>query len=187
MGKSNAIHVALKAVPLALPEPISTDSVKSGPSYFIVPVTESANSNLKRAKHPPGDPKSGAVRVATLYGSLGKLIDCYVTGVRPRYQSFYTEDREAFYSHLSQFGADLIFMHVGYGDVFEQLKLDPSFCDIPVVLIDSFTVGDTHQRREEYTQLGAAAVLFIPFIGESVLSVLDELLPKPGLDDGADK
>ncbi|HVM83200.1 MAG TPA: hypothetical protein VMW18_04875 [Candidatus Binatia bacterium] len=118
-----------------------------------------------------------------MFGTIGVLIDAYIEGLRPGARSFYAFDAETFYSHLCEQGADVIFLHASYVDFFQRLKLDPSFCDIPVVMIDSWERHAHHSAREHYLGMGAAAVLFLPVTSQSVESVLDSLFPETTLKD----
>ncbi|HEY4162391.1 MAG TPA: hypothetical protein VGM59_04960 [Dongiaceae bacterium] len=183
MRASNAVRATLIDTPLALPTPISTDSVRPGPSYFIVPTKDPANTNSVSKKRSAGDPVTGAVRVASMFGYIGRLIDAFVKGRRPAWESFYAYDQEAFYDHICSAGADIIFLHASYQDLLQRLKLDSNFCDIPVVLIDSWDTKESVAAHERWIRSGAAAVLFVPVMEAPLFKVLDELLLEPKLDD----
>jgi hypothetical protein len=177
MNRSRAALLPLLEIPFDFADPLSADSVRPGPSYFIVRAESPANSNAARSRS-IGNPQTGAIRVASMFGTIGRLIDAYIRAHRPEWESFCRYDDESFYSQLCETGADVIILHAGREELLQRLKLDPSFCDIPIVLIDSWEIRSSAEARERWIRSGASAVLFIPFLDEALLNVIGEVLPE---------
>ena len=164
-------------LPLELPAPFSADSVRPGPSYFIIPVACPANSNELPRKRLVGDPKTGTIRAMSLFGTIGKLIAAVIGGRRPTWDCFYSYSEDEFYDRLCSVGADIIFLHASHKDLFQRIKLDPTFYDIPLVMIDSWDDHEFPKRRERYLKSGADAVLFVPVLEQAIMEVVNALLP----------
>ncbi len=76
------------------------------------------------------------------------MIDAVIRGRRPTWDSFYSYSEDEFYDRLCSVGADIIFLHASHRDLFQRIKLDPTFCDIPLVMIDSWDDYEFPKRRE---------------------------------------
>jgi hypothetical protein len=189
LGKSMNFRAAvapLPEIPFDLHDPLYSDGVRPSPSYFIVPARDAVNSNAPKMRS-RGDPQTGKIRVVSLFGSIGRLIDAYVKSRWPDWESSYTNDPESLYDQICATGADLIFLHARYEELLQRLKLDPSFCDVPVVLIDSWDMRHTEASRERWIRSGATAVLFVPVLDQGLFALIEELLPGSASDSPSPK
>ena len=82
---------------------------------------------------------------------------------------------------LTEFKPDLVLLDIVLPDidgfkVCQYIKNDPSFKDIPVVMV---TAGNTVENQQRWEQVGAASYITKPFKAAEVVKTVRQLLDEP--------